>query len=116
MMNPQVPSTVQRYRLPVKISVVNYRYLGTVPQCREICSGSRYAESHPDTFPDLVKLPESFGINGLRAEHPDGVDGLIAQVLAPRGPVLADIRAEKCENVFPMIPAGAAYNEMGLSR
>ena len=64
----------------------NYRYLGTVPQCQELCSGSRYAGSHSDTFPDLVKLPESFGINGLRAEHPDGVDGLIAQVLAPSRP------------------------------
>ena len=62
-----------------------------------------------------MKLPESFGINGLRAGHPDGVDGLIAQVLAPHGPVLADIRAEKCEHVFPMIPAGAAYNGTGLS-
>lgn len=35
----------------------NYRYLSTVPQCQELCSGSRYAESHSDTFPDLVKLP-----------------------------------------------------------
>ena len=91
--------------------------------------GNRYAKSHSDALPDFVELAESFGIKELRAEHPDAVDSLIAEMLAHPdavdsliaemlahpGPVLADVRGEKGEYMFPMIPAGAAHNEMRLS-
>ena len=115
MMNLQELSTVQQYQLPVKIFIVNNEYLGMVRQWQEFFHGSRYAESYSDALPDFVKLAESFGIKGLRADRPGEVDGLIAEMLAHPGPVLADIRVEKGENVFPMIPAGAAHNEMRLS-
>ena len=115
MMNLQELSTVQQYRLPVKIFIVNNEYLGMVRQWQEFFHGSRYAESYSDALPDFVKLAEAFGIKGLRADRPDEVDGLIAEMLTHPGPVLADIRVEKGENVFPMIPAGAAHNEMRLS-
>ena len=115
MMNLQELSTVQQYRLPVKIFIVNNEYLGMVRQWQEFFHGSRYAESYSDALPDFVALAESFGIKGLRAERPETVDDLIAEMINHDGPVLADIRVEKGENVFPMIPAGAAHNEMRLS-
>ena len=115
MMNLQELATVQQYRLPVKIFIVNNEYLGMVRQWQEFFHGSRYAESYSDALPDFVKLAEAFGIKGLRADRPDEVDGLIAEMLTHQGPVLADVRVEKGENVFPMIPAGAAHNEMRLS-
>ena len=115
MMNLQELSTVQQYRLPVKIFIVNNEYLGMVRQWQEFFHGSRYAESYSDALPDFVELAESFGIKGLRAERPGTLDGLIAEMIDHDGPVLADIRVEKGENVFPMIPAGAAHNEMRLS-
>ena len=115
MMNLQELSTVQQYRLPVKIFIVNNEYLGMVRQWQEFFHGSRYAESYSDALPDFVELAESFGIKGLRAERPDTIDDLIAEMIDHDGPVLADIRVEKGENVFPMIPAGAAHNEMRLS-
>ncbi len=115
MMNLQELATVQQYRLPVKIFIVNNEYLGMVRQWQEFFHGSRYAESYSDALPDFVNLAEAFGIKGLRAERPDELDDLIAEMIGHDGPVLADVRVEKGENVFPMIPAGAAHNEMRLS-
>ena len=77
--------------------------------------GDRYAKSHSDALPDFVELARSFGIKELRAEHPDEIDNLIAEMLAHPGPVLADIRGAKGESMFPTIPAGAAHNGMRLS-
>ncbi len=115
MMNLQELATVRQYRLPVKIFVVNNEYLGMVRQWQEFFHGSRYAESYSDSLPDFVGLAEAFGIKGLRTDRPDTLDDLIAEMIAHDGPVLADIQVEKSENVFPMIPAGAAHNEMRLS-
>ena len=60
-------------------------------------------------------LAESFGWKGLRAAKPSEVDGVIEEMIAHDGPVLVDMCVDKLENVFPMIPAGAAHNEMKLS-
>ena len=54
------------------------------------------------------------GIVGMRAKKPEEVDGLIKAMLATKGPVIADIWVDKNENVYPMIPAGAAHNEIVL--
>ena len=51
---------------------------------------------------------------GLIAKKPDDLDGVIAEMLATPGPVIADICVAKEENCFPMIPSGAAHNEMLL--
>ena len=115
LMNMQEMSTAAQYRLPVKVFVLNNEYLGMVRQWQEFFHGGRYAESYTDSLPDFVRLAESFGWLGLRAVRPDEVDGVIERMIAHDGPVLADIRVDKMENVFPMIPAGAAHHEMKLS-
>ena len=65
-------------------------------------------------MPDFRKLADTFGMVGLVAEKPDDLDGVIAEMLSTPGPVIADIRVAKGENCFPMIPSGAAHNEMLL--
>ena len=115
LMNMQEMSTAAQYRLPVKVFVLNNEYLGMVRQWQEFFHGGRYAESYTDSLPDFVRLAESFGWLGLRATRPEEVDGAIERMIAHDGPVLADIRVDKLENVFPMIPAGAAHHEMKLS-
>ena len=115
LMNMQEMSTAAQYRLPVKVFILNNEYLGMVRQWQEFFHGGRYAESYTDSLPDFVRLAESFGWLGLRASRPEEVDDTIARMIAHDGPVLADIRVEKTENVFPMIPAGAAHHEMKLS-
>ena len=115
LMNIQELSTIKQYNLPVKVFIMNNRYLGMVRQWQEFFHGKRYSESYSDSLPDFVKLAESFGIKGLRVDHPDELNKTIEEMIDYRGPVLADICVDKAENVFPMIPSGAAHNEMKLS-
>ncbi len=107
-------STMVQYRLPVKTFLLNNEYMGMVRQWQEFFHGGRYAESYMDSLPDFVKLAESFGATGLRAQRPEEVDGVIEAMIETPGPVIADILVDKEENVYPMIPAGAAHYEMKL--
>ncbi|MBT4878551.1 MAG: acetolactate synthase 3 large subunit, partial [Alphaproteobacteria bacterium] len=115
MMNIQELSTVKQYRTPVKIMILNNRYMGMVRQWQELFFGDRHSESYMDALPDFVNLAESFGIKGLRATNLDELDDKIAEMLEHKGPVLFDCMVDPKENVYPMIPAGAAHYEMELN-
>ena len=114
LMNIQEMSTLAQYRLPVKVVILNNHYMGMVRQWQEFFHGSRYAESYMDSLPDFVRLAESFGAVGLRATKPGELDDLFAEMIATDKAVIADIVVDPDENVFPMIPAGAAHYEMKL--
>ena len=114
MMNMQELSTLAQYNLPVKMFIINNEWMGMVRQWQELIHGGRYSESYSASLPDFRKLADTFGMVGLVAEKPDDLDGVIAEMLATPGPVIADIRVAKEENCFPMIPSGAAHNEMLL--
>ena len=114
LMNIQELGTIAQYRLPVKIFIINNHYMGMVRQWQELLHGSRYSESYSDALPDFVKLAESFHATGLRVTRLDQLDATIAQALAHDGPVLVDICVAEGENCFPMIPSGAAHNQMIL--
>ena len=113
-MNIQELSTAVQYRLPVKIFILNNRYLGMVRQWQELLHGSRYSESYSQALPDFVKLAESYHALGLRAQTPAELDEVIEKMIAHDGLVVADICVDEGENCFPMIPSGAAHNEMLL--
>jgi acetolactate synthase-1/2/3 large subunit len=68
-----------------------------------------------DSLPDFVKLAESFGAVGLRATTPGELDDVIQEMIAVDKPVIADIVVDRAENVYPMIPGGAAHNEIMLA-
>jgi len=114
MMNIQELSTAVQYRLPVKVLLLNNRYMGMVRQWQELLHGNRYSESYMKSLPDFTKLAEAFGASGLYADKPDQVDNLIADMMATDGPVIAEIEIDQKENCFPMIPSGAAHYEMIL--
>ncbi|MEK7717027.1 MAG: thiamine pyrophosphate-dependent enzyme, partial [Pseudomonadota bacterium] len=114
LMNIQEMSTIAQYRLPVKVFLINNQYMGMVRQWQELIHGGRYSESYMDSLPDFVKLAESFGAVGLRATRPSEVDGVIKAMIASPKAVIADIMVDPKENCFPMIPSGAAHNEMLL--
>src|SRR5471032_2507676 len=114
MMNIQELSTAAQYRLPVKIFILNNQYMGMVRQWQELLHGGRYSESYSEALPDFVKLADAFGAVGLRADKVSEVDNVIAEMLRIDKAVIADIRVDKLENCFPMIPSGAAHNEMLL--
>ena len=115
LMNMQELSTIVQYKLPIKIFILNNEWMGMVRQWQELNHGSRYSESYTSSLPDFVKLAESFGITGLRVDNINNLEATIDEMININGPVIADIRVEKEENCFPMIPSGAAHNEMILS-
>src|SRR5688572_29867977 len=114
VMNMQEMSTVVQYRLPVKSFILNNSYMGMVRQWQEFFHGNRYSESYMDSLPDFVKLAEAFGAVGLRATRPDEVDDVIREMIDTPKPVICDVVVDRAENVYPMIPGGAAHNEIKL--
>ncbi|MGC8525092.1 MAG: acetolactate synthase 3 large subunit [Acidibrevibacterium sp.] len=114
LMNIQEMSTLAQYRLPVKVFILNNQYMGMVRQWQELLHGGRYAESYTAALPDFVKLAESFHAVGLRARTIEELDPVIHEMLASDRAVIADIAVDQAENCFPMIPSGAAHNEMIL--
>ncbi|QQS11633.1 MAG: acetolactate synthase 3 large subunit [Rhodospirillales bacterium] len=114
LMNIQEMSTAVQYRAPVKIFILNNEYMGMVRQWQELLHGGRYSESYSAALPDFVKLAEAFGAVGLRCTKPQEVDATIQEMLAVDRPVIVDVCVDKAENCFPMIPSGAAHNEMLL--
>ena len=114
LMTMQEISTICQYKLPVKIFIVNNRWMGMVRQWQELIHGGRYSESYTESLPDFVKLAESFGIEGLKAEKSSEVDKVIKEMIKIKKPVLVDMVVDQKENCFPMIPSGAAHNEILL--
>jgi acetolactate synthase-1/2/3 large subunit len=113
-MTMQEMATAVQYNLPVKIFILNNRYLGMVRQWQQLLHGGRYSHSYSETLPDFVKLAEAFGCVGLRAETPNELDAKIVEMIEAPKPVIFDCRVDQMENCYPMIPAGAAHNEMLL--
>ena len=114
LMNIQEMSTAVQYKLPVKIFILNNQWMGMVRQWQELLHGGRYSESYTDSLPDFVKLAEAFGAVGFRAQKPDELDDVIREMIAVKAPVIVDCCVDQTENCFPMIPSGAAHNEMLL--
>jgi acetolactate synthase-1/2/3 large subunit len=100
-------------KLPIIILVLNNHYLGMVRQWQELFFDER--ESGVDLVgnPDFVKLAEAYGATGYNLKRPADVRKVLEKALAHRGgPVLINAEVTKHENVFPMIPAGAALEDM----
>ncbi len=114
LMNIQEMSTAVQYRLPVKIFILNNKWMGMVRQWQLLLHGGRLSESYTAALPDFVKLAEAFGGHGLRASTVDELDGAIKQMLEIPGPVILDVAVDETEMCFPMIPGGAAHNEIML--
>jgi len=114
MMNIQEMSTLCQYKLPVKVFILNNQYMGMVRQWQELLYNGRYSESYSAALPDFVKLADAFGAVGLRADKVGEVDDVIKEMIAIDRTVIVEIHVDPSENCFPMIPSGAAHNEMLL--
>jgi acetolactate synthase-1/2/3 large subunit len=115
LMNIQEMATLAQYRLPVKVFILNNQYMGMVRQWQELLHGSRYSESYSEALPDFVKLADAFHGVGMRATSVDQLDDVIRAMIASPHAVIADIAVDQFENCYPMIPSGAAHNEMILN-
>ena len=108
-------STCKQYKLPIKMVMLNNRYMGMVRQWQEFFHGNRYAESYMDALPDFVKLAESYGHVGMRIDKPADVEGALKEAFARKKDlVFMDFVTDQTENVFPMVPGGKGLSEMIL--
>jgi acetolactate synthase-1/2/3 large subunit len=98
--------------LNVKIIVMNNGCLGMVRQWQELFYSRRYSEVGMRYFPDFVKIAEAYGARGMRATKPEELASVLEEGFATPGVVLMDIIVSQEENVYPMIPAGAAHYEI----
>ncbi|MDA0782015.1 MAG: biosynthetic-type acetolactate synthase large subunit [Rickettsiales bacterium] len=115
MMNIQELATAVQYRLPVKVFLMNNSYMGMVRQWQELFHGDRHSESYMEALPDFKELAKAFGLTGIICDRPEKVDDAIKEMLETDGPVFLDMQVDKAENVYPMIPAGAAHYEIEFS-
>ena len=105
-------ATVAQYHVPVKIAIINNRSLGMVRQWQEIFFEKRYCDIDLNYAPNFVKLAESYGIRGARVEHRTDVVDAVRDFLSGREPRLMDFWVDPAENVYPIVPPGAALAEM----
>jgi acetolactate synthase-1/2/3 large subunit len=97
-------------QLPVKIAIFNNGYLGMVRQWQQLFYDKNFV-SVAMTQPDFCKIAEAYGIKAIRAETKADVPLAIREARAHKGPVLVDFQIDQEENVWPMVPAGAALSE-----
>ena len=106
--------TVVCNKLPVKIVILNNGYLGMVRQWQELFYEKNYCATCMDAQPDFVKLAEAYGAAGFRVTEKKDVEKTLREAFKVDKPVIVDIRVEREENVYPMVPAGASLTEMLL--
>jgi acetolactate synthase I/II/III large subunit len=107
-------STIMIHKLPVKILVIDNKYLGMVRQWQELFYENRQSGVDLEGNPDFVKLAEAYGMKAFRIRRPIDVRKTLQKAMDFDGPCLIHAEVIKEDNVFPMIPAGATVNEMIL--
>ncbi len=114
-MNIQELATVVEHNLPVKIAILNNRYLGMVRQWQDLFKDKNYVATDMSGAPDFVKVAEAFGAVGLRATTPSEVEPVIREAMAIKRPVVMDFTVDREENVYPMVAAGDPIHKMMLA-
>ena len=107
-------ATIASYGLPIKIIVMNNGYLGMVRQWQELFYNNRLSSVQLDCFPDAEKLAAAYGFTGRTIENPRDLSSALELAVKEPGPYLLNVKVTPFENVYPMVPAGGAINEMVL--
>lgn len=113
-MNIQELGTVVANKLPIKVVILNNRHLGMVRQWQELFYNQNYSSTNMEAQPDFVKLAEAYGAEGYRIEKSEDLRATLEKALASPNPAFIDVVVEREENVYPIVPAGAALDEMLL--
>ena len=106
-------ATAAIHKLPIKILIINNRYLGMVRQWQQLFFDNRESGVDMEGNPDFVKIGEAYGIKGFHLRRAGDVTKVLKKALAYNdGPCIIEAEVTKADNVFPMIPAGAPVSEM----
>ncbi len=113
-MTIQELGTIAQEKLPVKIVVLNNKFLGMVRQWQELFFDRRYSFTEMIS-PDFVKVAEAYGIAGCSVHDREKLDIAMKEMLESKGPYLLEVMIEKEDNVFPMVPQGASVSNIILT-
>ncbi len=106
-------ATAVYYKIPVKVFIMDNAHHGMVRQWQELFYRRRYSGSQlGPSNPDFCKLAEGFGATGIRVTEKDQVVPAIEKALACEGPVVVQCVVAKEDNVYPMVPAGHALDQV----
>jgi acetolactate synthase-1/2/3 large subunit len=108
-------ATLVNYGLNVKVVIMNNGYLGMVRQWQELFYNNRMCGVELSSFPDVEHLGAAYGIRARVVRTPAQLGAALREALAEPAPYLMDVRVSSYENVYPMVPAGGAINEMVLA-
>ncbi len=112
MMNIQELATLRRYGLPLKIVLLDNSQLGMVRQWQELFYEQNFSEVDLYDNPDFAEVARSFGIEAFTVDRRADVPGAIERLLKTRGPILAHVRIDPAENVWPLVPPGKSNADM----
>jgi acetolactate synthase-1/2/3 large subunit len=112
MMNIQELATIRRYRLPLKILLLDNSQLGMVRQWQELFFNENFSEIDLSDNPDFAELARAFGIEAFTIDYRSEVPAAIARLLATDGPILCHARIDPRENVWPLVPPNKSNIEM----
>ncbi len=108
-------ATISTHGLPIKIVILNNGHLGMVRQWQELFYNNRKCAVELEAFPDIEKLAAAYGIRGRTIHLPEQLRPALEEAVREPGAFLLNVRVTPFENVYPMVPAGAAVNEMVLA-
>ena len=112
MMNVQELATIRRYRLPLKILLLDNSQLGMVRQWQELFFEENFSEIDLSDNPDFADVARSFGIEAFTIDHRSEVNDAITRLLATKGPVLCHARIDSRANVWPLVPPNSSNLNM----
>jgi acetolactate synthase-1/2/3 large subunit len=112
-MTIQELGVIFQHNVPVKIVVLNNDHLGMVRQWQELFFDRRYA-STVMTNPDFVKIAEGYHIQARRVTERGDLQEAVQEMMASKNPYFLEVKVEKEDNVFPMIPSGASVSDIRL--
>jgi acetolactate synthase-1/2/3 large subunit len=107
-------STIAAHQLPIKMIVMNNGVLGMIRQWQDLFYNNRLSACTLDSFPDVEKLAGAYGFKGRTVEKPSELAKALEDAVREPGPFLLNVKVRATENVYPMVPAGGAINEMVL--
>ena len=112
MMNVQELATIRRYRLPLKILLIDNSQLGMVRQWQELFFEENFSEIDLSDNPDFAELAQAFGIEAFTIDQRSQVSGAIHRLLNSSGPILCHARIDPRENVWPLVPPNRSNVDM----
>ncbi len=112
MMNIQELATLQRYKLPLKILLLDNSTLGLVRQWQELFFDKRFSEVDLSCNPDFAEVADAFGIEAFTVTERSQQDAAIDRLLNAKGAILAHVKIDPAENVWPLVPPGKSNIEM----